>query len=228
MKILVVDDDIALSDVVSFTLRRVGLQVILAHDGQAALDQWQSETPDLVILDVKLPKLDGFSVCKRIRAQSAVPIIMLTVQGDDDEVVKGFELGADDYIVKPFSPRQLVARIKAVMRRTGKVQTSRIVTVGVLRLDTDRREVQVGQSPAQTLTQLENRCLEALMQQPGQVLTAQSLIEWIWGSDNGDRVMLKQLIHRLRQKVESDPTQPHLIETIPGVGYALSNELGEA
>lgn len=226
MKILAVDDDMALADVIAFTLRRGGFQVILAHDGQVALDLWQTESPDLVLLDVKLPKLDGFSVCKRIRANSSIPIIMLTVQGDDDEVVKGFELGADDYIVKPFSPRQLIARLKAVIRRSGKTTSARILTVGPLRLDSDRREVQWGDASAQALTQLETRCLEALMQHPGQVLTTQILIEAIWGGENGDRVMLKQLIHRLRQKVESDPTQPQTIETIPGVGYALSNQLG--
>lgn len=120
MKALIVDDDRVLADVVAFTLRREGFEIVLAYDGQAALQRWSSEKPDLIVLDVNLPKLDGFAVCRRIREQSDTPIILLTVRGEEDDVVRGLELGADDYITKPFSPRQLVARTQAVMRRAGK------------------------------------------------------------------------------------------------------------
>ncbi len=123
MKALIVDDDLVLADVLSFTLRRAGFQVFAVHDGQAALDAWRSEAPDLIILDLNLPKLDGLEVCQRIREQDNVPIIILSVRGEDDDVVRGLELGADDYVPKPFSPRQLVARAQAVLRRAGVTPT---------------------------------------------------------------------------------------------------------
>ena len=119
MKVLVVDDDLALSDVIGFTLRRAGFEVITAYDGRIALERWQLETPDLVILDIKLPGMDGLTLCKRIRAQRNTPVIILSVQGTDEDVVNGLDIGADDYIAKPFSPTQLVARVRAVLRRTG-------------------------------------------------------------------------------------------------------------
>ncbi len=127
MKALIVDDDLVLADVLSFTLRRAGFQVIAVHDGQAALDAWRNEAPDLIILDLNLPKLDGLEVCRRIREQDNVPIIILSVRGDDDDVVRGLELGADDYVPKPFSPRQLVARAQAVLRRAGVTPDCRTV-----------------------------------------------------------------------------------------------------
>ena len=124
MKALIVDDDLVLADVLSFTLRRAGFQVFAVHDGQAALEAWRNEAPDLIILDLNLPKLDGLEVCRRIREQDDVPIIILSVRGDDDDVVRGLELGADDYVPKPFSPRQLVARAQAVLRRAGVTPTA--------------------------------------------------------------------------------------------------------
>jgi len=122
MKVLIVDDDRALADVVAFTLRREGFQIVQAYDGEAALQRWNEELPDLVVLDVNLPRLDGFAVCQRIREQSDTPILLLTVRGDEDDVVHGLGLGADDYVTKPFSPRQLVARAQAVLRRAGRVR----------------------------------------------------------------------------------------------------------
>jgi DNA-binding response OmpR family regulator len=120
MKILVVDDDRVLADLISFTLRRESFQVIQAYDGEAALQRWAAEQPDLVVLDVNIPGLDGFTVCRRIREQAQTPIVLLTVRAEDDDVVKGLSLGADDYIAKPFSPRQLVARLQAILRRGGQ------------------------------------------------------------------------------------------------------------
>ena len=134
MKALIVDDDRVLADVVAFTLRREGFEIVMAYDGATALQRWSNEKPDLVVLDVNLPKLDGFAVCRRIREQADTPIILLTVRGEEDDVVRGLELGADDYITKPFSPRQLVARTQAVMRRAGKSAAPAVRRVGDLAL----------------------------------------------------------------------------------------------
>lgn len=223
MKVLVVDDDRVLADVVTFTLRREGFQVVQAHDGQTALERWLEEQPDLMVLDVNLPKLDGFAVCRRIREQSDIPIILLTVRDEEDDIVKGLGLGADDYVTKPFSPRQLVARVQAVLRRTGKLAAPAIRQVGALVLDPSRREARLGQGTAITLTPLESRLLDYLMLNAGHILTAEAIIEHVWGAEGGDRDMLRQLVRRLRSKIEPDPTQPTYIETVPGLGYGLSN-----
>jgi DNA-binding response OmpR family regulator len=224
MKALVVDDDLVLADVLSFTLRRAGFQVDLAHDGQKALDLWRAEAPDLIILDLNLPKIDGLTVCQRIREQAQTPIIILSVKGDDDDVVRGLELGADDYITKPFSPRQLVARAQAVLRRTGTgAPTTGPLVAGDLTLDLNRRELYRSGELLTPLTPLECRLLEVLMINSGHVLPADTLITQIWGPAGGDRTMLKQLIHRLRVKIEPDPSGPTYLETVPGVGYALIN-----
>lgn len=221
MKVLIVDDDLVLADVVSFTLRRAGFQVVTVHDGQAALDAWRQEAPDLIILDLNLPKLDGLTVCKRIREQSETPIIILSVLGGDDDVVRALEMGADDHIAKPFSPRQLVARAQAVLRRAGTAPISGPLSVGDLTLDLTRRELyRTGELLAQ-LTPLECRLLEVLMVNSGHVLPADTLITQIWGPAGGDRTMLKQLVHRLRSKIEPDESSPPYLETVPGVGYAL-------
>jgi DNA-binding response OmpR family regulator len=227
MKVLVVDDDLALADVVSFTLRRAGFTVVSAHDGVTAIERWKSESPDLIVLDLKLPRMDGFAVFQRIRTHANTPIIILSVQGEDDDVVRGLELGADDYIAKPFSPRQLVARIKAVMRRTGILLQPGPLSVGDLTLDVTRREVKRPGQESVQLTQLECRFLEVVMLNPGQVIPTGSLIDQVWGPSGGDRMMLKQLVHRLRHKLEPDPANPTYIETIPGVGYALVMTDGE-
>lgn len=222
MKVLVVDDDLALSDVISFTLRRAGFEVLTAHDGHVAYERWQIETPDLVILDIKLPGIDGLTLCKRIRAQRNTPVIILSVQGTDEDVVNGLDIGADDYIAKPFSPTQLVARVRAVMRRAGLTPASGILRLGDLIFDVARHEVQhTANTAAIQLTQLESRLLETLMVNVGQVLPSESLVNYVWGVDGGDKVMLKQLVRRLRQKIEPDPTNPSYIENVPGVGYTL-------
>jgi DNA-binding response OmpR family regulator len=225
MKALVVDDDLALADVVSFTMRRSGFDVILAHDGQEALDRWKDESPDLIILDLNLPKIDGLSVCRRIRDQADTPIIILSVRGDEDDVVKGLELGADDYIVKPFSPRQLVARSEALLRRV-KAQpvTPEPLTVNELTLDPSRKQVFCKGEPLAKLTGLETRLLEILMLNQGQVLTTETLIDAVWGSSGGDRAMLKQLVYRLRKKIEACPSEPDYLITVAGVGYSLTSQ----
>ncbi|MBE7554057.1 MAG: response regulator transcription factor [Anaerolineales bacterium] len=229
MKALVVDDDRVLADLVAFSLRREGFEVILAHDGEAALRRWAEEQPDLMILDLNMPKSDGFAVCRRVREQADTPIILLTVRGEEDDIVRGLELGADDYVVKPFSPRQLVARVQAVLRRTGKTPVPAVRQVGELMLDPSRREVRLGQGEAIPLTPLENRLLDYLMLNAGQILTIENLISHIWGAEGGDRDMLRQLVRRLRSKMAQaspgpdDPNTPGavFIETVPGLGYGL-------
>lgn len=222
MKALLVEDDLALSDVIAFTLRRAGFDVVTAYDGQAGLVAWELEIPDLVILDLNLPRLDGLTVCRRIRAQADTPIIMLTVHGSDDAVVAGLEIGADDYIVKPFSPTQLVARARAVLRRAGVPAMPSVLEAGGLTLDRTRSEVQRAGQPPIRLTPLETRLLETLMINPGRVVSTDTVIRAVWGAEGADRTMLKQLVYRLRAKIEPDPTHPTLIETIPGIGYALA------
>lgn len=222
MKALVVDDDRALADLVAFTLRREGIQVTKAHNGQAAWKAWQADQPDFVVLDVNLPDTDGFTLCQQMRAEADVPIIMLTVRGEDDDVVRGLELGADDYVHKPFSPRQLVARIQAVLRRAGKPAAATMMRVGNLALDSDRRLVQIGQDKSVQLTSLETKLLDYLMLNAGHILTIEAIMEQVWGAEGADRDMLRQLIHRLRRKIEPDPANPIYIETVFGVGYGLT------
>ncbi|MBN1218625.1 MAG: response regulator transcription factor [Anaerolineae bacterium] len=231
MKALVVDDDRVLADVVAFTLRREGFEVTKVYDGEAALGEWTRDQPDLIVLDVNLPKLDGFAVCQQIRQQDDTPILLLTVRDEEDDIVRGLELGADDYITKPFSPRQLVARAQAVLRRAGKKAAPAIRQVGQLMLDPSRREIRQGQEgEAISLTPLENQLLDYLMLNVGHVLTTEAIIEHVWGLEGGDRDMLRQLVRRLRRKIaqtapETDAAEakqiPH-IETIPGLGYGLS------
>lgn len=226
MKALVVDDDKVLADLVTFALRREGFEVVQAQDGESALQRWEQEKPDIVILDVNLPKtvpaLDGFTVLRRIREKSDTPIIMLTVRGEEDDIVHGLKIGADDYVVKPFSPRQFTARVQAVLRRATPGSGPGLMEVGDLSLDTDRREVKIKGEAIASLTALENRLLEYMMLYAGHILTIPDLIDHIWGPGGGDRDMLRQLVRRLRVKIEPDPSHPILIETVPGKGYGLN------
>jgi DNA-binding response OmpR family regulator len=230
MKALIVDDDRVLADVLAFTLRREGFQVLQAHDGLQALQRWTEEQPDLIVLDVNLPKLDGFRVCQEIREQSDTPIVLLTVRGEEDDIVRGLELGADDYITKPFSPRQLVARARAVLRRTSWTGSPTTRQVGSLALDPGRRELCIGTGPPVALTALENRLLEYLLLNAGHVLTGEAIIDHVWGAEGGDRDMLRQLVHRLRNKLaqacqaaglDAEDPAPAQIDTVPGLGYGL-------
>lgn len=231
MKALIVDDDRVLADLVGFTLRREGFEVVQAYDGEAALRRWAEEQPEMIVLDVNLPKLDGFAVCRRIREQADTPILLLTVRGEEDDIVRGLELGADDYIRKPFSPRELVARVQAVLRRAGEMAAPAIRQVGELTLDRSRRQMRIGQGEAVSLTPLENRLLDYLMLNAGDVLTAEAIIDHVWGPEGGDRDMLRQLVRRLRRKVaraygadtgEPDPAHRTHIQTVPGLGYGLT------
>jgi DNA-binding response OmpR family regulator len=225
VKALVVDDDMILADLVAFTLRKEGFQVIQAQDGEGALQRWMEEKPDIVILDVNLPKTipqtDGFTVLQRIREKADTPIILLTVRGEEDDIIHGLKMGADDYIVKPFSPRQFIARVQTVLRRSQRGPETSLLRAGALALDTERREVRIQDGLPISLTDLENRFLEYMMLHAGHILTIRDLIAYIWGPGGGDRDMLRQLVRRLRLKIEPDPSQPVFIETVPGKGYGL-------
>lgn len=221
MNVLIIEDDLSLSDVLVFTLRRAGYRPITAHDGVTALEVWRAEQPDFILLDLNLPKLDGLAVCRQIRAEAETPIIILSVRGGEANVVRGLELGADDYLVKPFSPGELVARMRAVLRRLGQTSAAGELSIAGLSFDRSRNEVwREGEEPIH-LTPLEASLLEALMLNAGQVLTAENLIGAIWHIEGGDRTMLKQLVYRLRTKIEPDPSTPIYIETVPGVGYGF-------
>jgi DNA-binding response OmpR family regulator len=235
MKALIVDDDRVLADVLAFTLRREGFEVIQASDGLTALRRWEEEQPDIVVLDVNMPIMDGFAVCQRIREQADTPVILLTVRGEEDDIIHGLSLGADDYITKPFSPRQLVARTQAVLRRAGTVATPAIRQAGSLTLDLNRRELRVGRGEPVSLTPLESRLADYLLLNAGHVLTTNAIINHVWGPDGGDRDMLRQLVHRLRTKItcglgrstsdsetgQDERAHEPYIETVPGLGYGL-------
>lgn len=228
MKVLVVDDDRIVADLVAFTVRRAGFEAVLAGDAASALRRWTEDQPDLIILDVNLPGTnqltDGFAICRHIRSQSDVPIILLTVRGEENDIVYGLDAGADDYVLKPFSPRQLVARVQAVLRRGRGVENARSSTrlsVDGLDFNSRLREVSFSDGTTKRLTSLENRLLESLMLNAGHILTTDDLISDVWGASGGNSEMLRQLVRRLRSKIEKDPTTPYYLQNLPGLGYAF-------
>jgi DNA-binding response OmpR family regulator len=227
MKVLVVDDDRVIADLVVFTLRRAGHEAVIANDSISAIRRWLEDKPDLIILDINLPGTpgleDGFAICKRIRSESTVPVILLTVRAEEADIIRGLEAGADDYVSKPFSPRQLLARIQAVMRRfqATNAPSSARLSIDGLEFNPKLREVALANDSPKKLTQLESRLLESLMINAGQVLTPNDLISDIWGAGGGSSDMLRQLVKRLRYKIEMDPANPRYIENLPGLGYAF-------
>lgn len=227
MKILVVEDDRVVADLVIFTVRRAGYEAVMANDAASALRRWQEDQPGLILLDINLPGTpelkDGFAICQRIRSESDVPIILLTVRGEEDDIVHGLKVGADDYVLKPFSPRQLIARIQAVTRRATAWGSAPPATFSVQGLDFNPklRQVQLENGTTASLTSLESRLLETLILNAGQVLTYDDLISDIWGAGGGSSEMLRQLVRRLRTKVEPNPPYPLYIHNIAGVGYTL-------
>jgi DNA-binding response OmpR family regulator len=221
LKILVVDDDLELSGLIGYALRQAGYLVIEAADGVAALEAFDRESPALVILDVNLPRLSGLEVCRRIRAASRVPIMMLTVRNAEEDQVQALDLGADDYLTKPFSPRTLLARVRALLRRAGEEKPMPLA-VGDFSLDLELQSVVVRGGEPVRLTRLELRLLQILLANAGHTLPAERLLAHVWGSrGSGDRQLLKQLVHRLRQKIEADAAAPGYLVTISGLGYAL-------
>ncbi len=227
-RILVVEDEESFSEALGYLLGREGFDVTLADTGTKAIEEFDRIGADLVLLDLMLPGLSGTEVCKQLRQRSAVPIIMLTAKDSEVDKVVGLELGADDYVTKPYSSRELVARIRAVLRRNADlgedVATPGTLIVGPVRLDTERHVVEI----SGTITQFplkEFDLLEFLMRNSGRVLTRTQLIDRVWGSDYvGDTKTLDVHIKRLRAKIEADPANPVFIQTVRGLGYKLEDK----
>jgi two-component system response regulator RegX3 len=223
-RILVVEDEETLAEAISFLLSKEGFDVAVAATGPDAIDSFDKSGADLILLDLMLPGLSGTEVCRQIRTKSSVPIIMLTAKDSEIDKVVGLELGADDYVTKPYSSRELIARIRAVLRR-GEIQDSggdeATLEVGPVRMDTDRHIITVnGEVVAIPLKEFE--LLEYLMRNAGRVLTRVQLIDRVWGSDYvGDTKTLDVHIKRLRAKIEKDPAMPEYIQTVRGMGYKM-------
>jgi DNA-binding response OmpR family regulator len=226
-RVLVVEDEASLADTIAYSLRREGYEASTAGDGFAALDAAQAERPDVVVLDIMLPGIDGLELCRRIRKTSAVPIIMLTARGDEMDRVVGLEVGADDYLAKPFSMRELLARVRALLRRrdlfreemsVGAPVQEDLLVVGDLTLEILAHRLAIRGEPI-TLTPKEFALLETLLRHRGQVLSAGQLLEMIWGYADTDTRTVAVHIRSLRAKIEDDPSHPKRIETVRGVGY---------
>ncbi|MDP4501350.1 response regulator transcription factor [Nonomuraea turcica] len=221
-RVLVVEDEESFSDALSYMLRKEGFEVSVAATGPEALDTFDRNGADLVLLDLMLPGLPGTEVCRSLRQRSKVPVIMLTAKDSEIDKVVGLELGADDYVTKPFSSRELVARIRAVLRRQGdmpeELETA-VLAVGPVRMDVDRHVVAVRGEQVQ-LPLKEFELLEVLLRNAGRVLTRGQLIDRVWGADYvGDTKTLDVHVKRLRAKIESDPSNPRCILTVRGLGY---------
>lgn len=218
-RILVVDDDLALAEMIGIVLRAEGYEPSFCSDGAAALAAFRSTNPDLVLLDLMLPGMDGIDVCTHLRAESGVPIIMLTAKGDTADVVRGLESGADDYIVKPFNPQELIARVRTRLRPSPAVAAGENLRIGDLTISTTAHEVRRG-SDILTLTPLEFDLLVALASNPGQVFTREQLLDQVWGYQyKADTRLVNVHVQRLRAKVEHDPDNPRIVMTVRGVGY---------
>ena len=222
-KVLVVDDERPIADILKFHLEREGYQVVVAYDGGEAVKMALSELPDVIVLDIMLPGLDGFEACREIRRRSAVPIIMLTAKESENDKVKGLDLGADDYVTKPFSPRELVARVKAILRRAQgvlePVGDDRRLYCGELVIDRDNYRVfKAGREV--NLTTREFALLDYLAGQAGRVFTREHLLREVWGYQYpGDIRTVDVTVRRLREKIEDDPSEPRYLLTKRGVGY---------
>jgi DNA-binding response OmpR family regulator len=221
--ILLVDDEDAVQKLLAYPLERDGFRVVQARDGEEALERFAQERVDLVVLDLMLPKLDGLEVCKRLRAESSVPIIMLTARDDELDKVLGLELGADDYITKPFSIREFRSRVRALLRRAATAaesqQEDETIVLDGLTIDLGRRDVTVQEKPVQ-LTYVEFELLRTLVAHPGRVYTREMLLQALWGgSDYREPRTIDVHVRHLREKLEPDPSQPEFILTVRGVGY---------
>jgi two-component system response regulator RegX3 len=224
IKVLVVEDESSFSEALEFLLGKEGFGVVTAADGREAISKFDQGGIDLVLLDLMIPEISGTEVCKYIRSKSDIPVIMLTAKDTEVDKVVGLEIGADDYVTKPYSSRELIARIKAVLRRnSGLGQSSEpgVLAVGPVRMDTERHQVNV-HGVAISLPLKEFELLEFLMRNAGRVLTRMQLIDRVWGSDYvGDTKTLDVHIKRLRAKIEDDPANPKVIQTVRGLGYKM-------
>jgi two-component system response regulator VicR len=222
-KILIVDDEKNIVDILKFNLKKEGFETIEAYDGEQGLEMALNQKPDLILLDIMLPKMDGFTVCRKIRQTLSTPILMLTAKEEEVDKVLGLELGADDYITKPFSPRELIARVKANIRRTSLADsasgTGNIIKCGSLEIDVDRYEVKNNNGVVE-LTLREFELVKFLAVQQGQVFSRESLLEKVWGYEYyGDVRTVDVTVRRIREKLEVNPSEPVYIITKRGVGY---------
>lgn len=227
MQALLIEGDQLLAEMLTYLLRQRGFSVAHAGDGEQAIRLWQRISPDVVILDVRLPKISGWQICARIRQESEVPLVILSGAASEEDVIRGLELGADDYIAKPFNPGVLMARLRAVLRRSMHQRSAArpaIVEAGPLVLDPERREVRRAGQPVR-LTKTEFNLLLELVRHPNQVLAPSTLLDRVWGfRDAPDQSALKTHIHHLRQKIEPEPQRPRWILTVPGAGYTFRME----
>jgi len=225
--VLTADDDPHLLRLVMRNLQLEGYEVLTASDGKQALEQIKAHTPDLVLLDVMMPKMDGFTVCQQVRAFSAMPIIMVTARGQEQDKVRGLDLGADDYLTKPFGVDELLARVRAVLRRSqftagDRASTSPTTTIGEITIDFTQHKVTMADQEVD-LTPIEYRILSHLAQNAGRVVAQDSLLGHVWGAEYiGESHMLQVNMNRLRHKLESDPVHPRYILTKVGIGYLLA------
>ena len=223
MNILIVDDDVELVGLLSFALETAGYVVTTAFEGKEAVAKVREAKPDLVILDVNLPGQDGFGVLAELRKFSQVPVIMLTVRATEEDEIQGLDLGADDYLRKPFSPRALLARVRSHLRRNSDPADEPVLVLGPIALDAERCDVRVGAGDAQRLSPLETRLLRALLANRGRPVDADRLVELVWlDRSTADRELLKQVVHRLRRKIALAGGQGTWIEYIAGAGYAIA------
>ena len=227
-RILLVDDEQSVQTLLAYPLRKEGYEVVSAEDGREALDRFAEQQFDLVVLDVMMPKLDGIEVCRRLRAKSQVPIIMLTARDDEVDKVIGLEMGADDYITKPFSVREFRSRVRAVLRRSEMIgpqsATEEPISAGDLEIDFERRVVTNGDEPVR-LTYVEFEILAALARAPGKVMSRENLLEQVWGdSAYRDPRTIDVHIRHLREKLEADARQPEYLFTVRGVGYRFRDD----
>ena len=225
MKILVIDDDRDLVDVLTYVLHREGFTVVAAYDGEAGWRRFQDDRPSLVILDINMPGVDGIEVCRRVRSVAGTPVVMLTARTDEADLVRALGIGADDYVTKPFSPRQLVARIKAVLRRASlgseTVAEPERLEAGDLLLDTRTRSLSRRGADVH-LTPLEYKIVLLLLRNRGRVMATSEIVEHVWGYVGpGNEDLVKVHIHRLRQKIEDDPQNPSYVRTVPFAGYMI-------
>jgi two-component system response regulator MtrA len=218
-RVLVVDDDASLSEMLGIVLRTEGFEPVFVADGRAALGTFRNTHPDLVLLDLMLPGRGGLEVCRELRRESGVPIVMLTARSDTEDIVLGLESGADDYVVKPFKPAELVARVRARLRRQDEPDTPEALTVDNVTIDVQAHEVSRDGEPL-TLTPLEFDLLVTLARRPRQVFSREHLLQQVWGYRHvADTRLVNVHVQRLRAKVEQDPEQPRVVLTVRGVGY---------
>ena len=219
---LVVDDEPQMVGIVTYALETQGFEVIAAYDGQQALDKMESDRPDLVVLDIMLPKVTGWQVCRQVRESTTTPVILLTAKTEAEDIIRGLELGADDYVTKPFNPRELALRALAIVRRSGWGKLPPLITIGALEIDTENHRASLDHQPL-ALTPHEFSLLVCLAQNAGRVLSWQSILKTAWQVQvsEGGKEMVKTAIYRLRQKIEAEPDNPQYLLTVRSIGYTM-------